>query len=194
MTCLYLVRHGATDAIDRSFTGRLTGVDLNEAGRRQAAMLADRFRSEPIRAIYSSPSDRARQTAEAIAGAAGIRVQETCAFHEIEIGEWTGATFEALREQEDFQLFNAARSLTRPPAGELMIEVQSRAVAELLRIAQVCGDCSVVVVTHADVIKSVLAYFLGMPVDLAYRLVIDLASVSTMELGKGSVRVLRVNS
>ena len=193
MTCLYLVRHGATDAIDRSFTGRLSGVDLNEEGKRQAEALAERFRGVPVSAIFSSPTDRARQTAEAIAGALRLPVQESCALDEIEIGDWSGESFEALNEQEDFRLFNTARSLSRPPSGELMLEVQSRAVAEVLRVAQRCGACSVVAVTHADVIKAVLAYFLGMPLDLAYRLVVDLASVSTVELGTGAVRVVRVN-
>jgi broad specificity phosphatase PhoE len=194
MTCLYLVRHGATDEIGRSFTGRLSGISLNTEGREQAASLAEKFRDLAVRAIYSSPSDRARQTADVIAAAAKVPVQQNCAFHEIEIGDWSGATFETLNEQEDFRLFNSVRSLARPPAGELMLEVQSRAVAELLRVSQICGPCPVVVVTHSDVIKAVLAYFLGIPLDLAHRLVIDLASVSVIELASGTVRVVRVNS
>lgn len=193
MTCLYLVRHGATDAINRSFTGRLAGVDLNEEGRRQAAQLAERFRRLAIAAIFTSPTDRARQTAETIGRELRVPVQERSALDEIEIGEWSGTNFEILSEQQDFRLFNTARSLSRPPSGELMLEVQSRAVAELLRVAQTCGDCAVIIVTHADVIKAVLAYFLGMPLDLAYRLTIDLASLSTVELGAGAVRVVRIN-
>src|SRR5690348_11415207 len=88
MTCLYLVRHGATDAIGNSFTGRMAGVSLNTWGIQQAGALAEYFRNLKIRSVFSSPTERARQTANIIASASGLEVEERCAFDEIEIGKW----------------------------------------------------------------------------------------------------------
>lgn len=194
MTCLYLVRHGATDAIGRCFTGRQAGVELNATGRRQAQLLADRLRDQRIAAIFSSPCDRARQTAEIIAAVLQLTVEERDAFNEVDIGQWCGVSFEELEKEKDFRLFNSARSLTRPPSGELALEVQSRAVTEVLRIVHQCDGCSVLIVTHADVIRAALAYFLGIPVDLARRLTVDLASVSVLEIAPDHVQVVKVNN
>lgn len=192
-TSIHLVRHGATDAIGHSFTGRRTGVSLNREGREQAERLAGRFQNLEIRSVFSSPAERALQTAHSIASAARVTVEQRCAFHEIDIGSWAGATFEDLSLDEEFRLFNSARSLTRPPSGELMLEVQNRAVGELLRIAQQYAGSAVVVVSHSDVIRSALTYFLGMPLDLAHRLVIGLASVSLVQLSREHIQVVQIN-
>ena len=192
-TSIHLVRHGATDAIGRTFTGRRPGVRLNREGREQAERLAARFQNLDIRSVFSSPAERALQTAQSIASAARVTVEQRNAFHEIDIGSWGGATFEDLNLDEEFRLFNSVRSLTRPPSGELMLEVQNRAVGELLRIAEQYAGSAVVVVSHSDVIRSALAYFLGMPLDLAHRLVIGLASVSLVQLSREHVLVVQIN-
>jgi probable phosphoglycerate mutase len=192
-TSIHLVRHGATDAIGRTFTGRRPGVPLNREGREQAERLAARFQNLDIRSVFSSPAERALQTAQSIASAARVTVEQRCAFHEIDIGSWGGATFEDLNLDEEFRLFNSVRSLTRPPSGELMLEVQNRAVGELLKIAQQYAGSAVVVVSHSDVIRSALAYFLGLPLDLAHRLVIGLASVSLIQLSRENIQVVQIN-
>jgi len=192
-TSIHLVRHGATHAIGRTFTGRRPGVPLNREGREQAERLAARFQNLDIRSVFSSPAERALQTAQSIASAARVTVEQRNAFHEIDIGSWGGATFEDLNLDEEFRLFNSVRSLTRPPSGELMLEVQNRAVGELLRIAEQYAGSAVVVVSHSDVIRSALTYFLGMPLDLAHRLVIGLASVSLVQLSREHVLVVQIN-
>ena len=193
MTCLYLVRHGTTDEVDHRFCGRLPGIQLNAEGLQQANRLAVRFQAEPIRAVFSSPCLRARQTADIIAGALLLTVEERHALDEIDIGEWSGRSFDALNREKSFRLFNSLRSTARPPSGELALEVQSRTVTELLRMVQQYEGGAVVIVTHADVIRSALAFFLGVPLDLAHRLAIDLASVSGLRLDSQNIRIDRIN-
>ncbi len=193
MTDIYLLRHGATDAIGHCFSGRLRGVCLNAEGRMQAAALARQLRDANIRVIYSSPSDRARETAGTIAEAIGISIQSNAAFDEIDVGQWTGEPFGTLDCNPEFQRFNSIRSLSRPPSGETMLEVQSRVVGELLRIMSEAGNCSLAVVSHSDVIKAALAYFLGIPIDLASRLEIGLCSISLVRLSLDQVHVVAIN-
>jgi probable phosphoglycerate mutase len=193
MTEVYLIRHGATDAIGRSFTGRLPGVHLNGEGGRQATVLARYFAQIKLDVIFSSPSERARETANPIAASHSLTVCSNAAFAEIDVGKWSGESFEKLAADSAFQLFNSARSLSRPPSGEMMLEVQTRAVSELLRIAERHAGNVIAMVSHADVIRAVLAYFLGMPIDLSQRLEIALASISLVRLSPSHVQIIYVN-
>jgi probable phosphomutase (TIGR03848 family) len=193
MTEFLLIRHATTDAADRFYAGRMAGVGLNERGRRDAAALARRLENVTIDAIYSSPIDRCFETAEMIAELQDVEVSVDEAFTEIDTGEWTGRTFDELRRDETFGRFNTFRSGTRPPGGEVTVEIQARMVAGILRLAERHPHQTVAVVGHADPIQSLLTYFLGMPVDLGYRLAIDPASVSVLEMSETGARVTAVN-
>lgn len=182
-----------TDAIGHSFTGRLPGVTLNSEGVAQAKQLGRRLNAAGIRKIYSSPSTRALETANSLGQTLGLEVIEEPCFSEIEVGEWSGQLFEDLNARPDFRLFNSVRSLSRPPGGEMMIEVQGRVVGRLLQLAQQHDGETVAVVSHSDVIKAALAYFLGTPLDLAYRLEIGLCSHSILRLGSGTAHVIAIN-
>ena len=188
-----LIRHALTDAADRWYAGRMPGVALNGPGQQQAKELAGRLVDLTINAIYSSPLERCMETAKSIAEKRGLQVQAQEAFTEIDCGAWTGKTFDELRADDRFGAFNTFRCGTRPPGGELMIEVQARVVAGILSLAAKHERDTVAIVTHSDAIKSVLAYFLGMPLDLAQRLRTDPASVSTLELWVDDARVKLVN-
>ena len=188
-----LIRHALTDAADKWYAGRMPGVSLNAAGQQQARELARRLGNLTIDAIYSSPLDRCLETAKEIAKVHDIDVRAQEAFTEIDCGSWTGKPFTELRQDSAFGAFNTFRCGTRPPGGELMVEVQARMVAGLLSLAPKHEKDTVAIVTHSDAIKSVLAYFLGMPLDLAQRLRTDPASVSILELWTEDARVKLVN-
>jgi len=193
MTDFLLVRHATCDAVGVAIAGRAPGVSLNEQGRREAERVATRLAATQIDAISSSALARARETAEAIARPHALAVRDDDAFAEIDFGEWTGRTLESLAPDERWRRFNTFRSATRIPGGELLAEAQLRAVRGLdqLRCAHPSGR--VAVVTHADIIRATLAYYLGMPIDLMLRLEISPASVSTLRLDDGWVQVLRIN-
>jgi broad specificity phosphatase PhoE len=170
-------------------------VSLNPAGREQAETLASRLAGLPIAAVYSSPLERALQTAQPIAERRGLSVQQLEGLNEIDFGEWTGKTLAELKPVSQWQSFNSYRSGTRIPGGETMLEVLSRTLKEFERLQGLHPDGSLVaIVSHADVLRGVIAHFLGMPLDLLLRLELGPASVSMVELRSYGPRLLLLNS
>jgi probable phosphomutase (TIGR03848 family) len=193
MVKLLLIRHATCDPVGRLLAGRAPGVRLNEEGRAQAARLADRLRDVELDAIYSSPMERAVETAEPLARHAKREVETMSDLNEIEFGEWTGRTFEELDSRDDWRRFNDVRSLDRPPAGESMLDVQARALraVETIRLRHPTGTCAVV--SHRDVLRCLLAHLAGIPIDLVQRLEVSPASVSIVRVGEREINILRVN-
>ena len=178
MTVFYLVRHGACDGLGVTLWGRTAGVCLNEEGKTQAQRLAKRFSSIKLDAIYSSPLERARETAEAIARAARLEVNQSPAFNEIDFGHWSGKSFAALSLDDRWRRFNTRRSVTRIPGGETFPAVRARVNAELERLTAQHKNSRVVIVSHADVIKAAIGYSADTPVEVLQRYEILPGSVS----------------
>lgn len=193
MTRFLLIRHATTDSVGKRLSGRTPGVPLNEAGRAQARKLAERLAGLPIAAIYSSPLERAVQTAEPLAKVRNLAAVISQDFLEINFGDWTNCPFEELESQPLFQRFNSFRSGTRIPGGELMLEAQARIVAGLERLRTRHPHETVAVVSHADLIKAAVAYYTGIQLDMFQRLEISPASVSMVELYDETARILLVN-
>ena len=193
MTTLFLVRHAAHDVVDRVLCGRMAGVRLAEHGRAQAERVAARLSRETIAAVQASPLDRARETAEPIARRLGLGVEVVDALTEIDVGEWTGQPFDELRDDPRWTLWNAARSSTRAPGGETMLEVQGRMVGHMEALRARFPDGAVVLVSHADVIKAALAYCLGLSLDALQRFEIAPASLSTVVIGDWGAKVVSLN-
>src|SRR5688572_27882304 len=131
MTTFLLIRHGETDAIGKSLMGWAPGWRLNNRGKAQAEQLALRLSRLPIRAVYTSPLERAVETAEPIASSHGLTPHVVDDFGEMRFGEWEGLTFEELDRREDWRQFNTVRSRMRAPGGEMMIETQTRMVRQI---------------------------------------------------------------
>ena len=171
----------------------MAGVRLGEEGRAQAERLAVRLSRESVAAVQSSPLERARETAEPIARQFGLGVEVADAMNEIEVGEWSGTPFDELRDDPRWTLWNSARSVTRAPGGETMLEVQARTLAHMETLRARFADQGVVIVSHADVIKAALAYCLGLSLDGLQRFDIAPASLSTVVIGDWGAKVLSVN-
>ena len=193
MTTFFLVRHAHTGAIDHYLAGRAAGTPLDAAGQSQVQRLVERFRDMPIAAVVSSPLTRTRETADPIARSRGLEVHVLPALLEFEVGGWTGRTLADLEHDPEWRRFNTARSLTRPPAGELMLDAQQRVVSTLLDLAARHPDANVVVVSHGDVIRAALMYFLGMPIDFVHRIEVAPASISIVTLDGWTPIVRQVN-
>jgi broad specificity phosphatase PhoE len=193
VTTFFLVRHGQTDAVGSYLAGTAAGTPPNRDGEAQVQRLAEQFRDVALAAIVSSPLERARQTAEPIARTRGFAIEVSAAFVEFEIGAWTGRTFADIDADPEWRRFNAARSLVRAPGGELMLDVQQRAVAALIDLAARYPNDSVLVVSHGDVIRAALMYFLGMPIDMLHRIDVAPASVSIVTLDGWTPIVRQVN-
>jgi len=193
MTTFLLIRHGDTDAIGQTLAGWTPGWHLNARGKQQAERLAQRLAERPIRAVYTSPLERTVETAEPIARRHGLEAQLVEALGEIRLGEWEGRPFKELDPREDWRKFNAFRSGTRAPGGELMIETQTRMVQQITSLCERHPSDTVALVSHADPLRAVVAYFLGMPLDLVSRLEIGPASLTVLQVHGWGARVLSLN-
>ena len=193
MTGFLLIRHADADHVGRRLAGRSPGVRLNEVGKAQARSLAESLAGAPLAAVYTSPMERARETAAAVAARLGVEPRVREAFNEVEFGDWTGRSFGELEGDSEWVAWNEFRSTARPPAGEGMVDVLGRALRGLDEIA---GDHEgewAAVVSHCDVIRPLLAHFAGMPLDHMLRLEVGTASVSAVEVNPWGPRILSVN-
>jgi len=170
-------------------TGRLPGVNINKEGEEQASRLT-RLKAD---AIFSSPLERAVQTATPLAWNLGLEIQVSEAFSEVDFGDWSGITLRELEGFPDWKRFNQFRSSVRLPGGELMLDVQRRVVDKLGELAGSHPEQTVAVFSHADVIKAAVSHYIGAPLDLMDRIEIYPASVTRITVYEWGVKVFGVN-
>lgn len=194
-TLLLLVRHGETPTTGRVLPGRAPGLHLSDRGRAQADRVAERLADLPVDAVYSSPLERACETAEPTAARTGRDVKHDDGLLECDFGDWTGAALADVAALPEWKTVQHSPSTFRFPNGESFTELQARMVGtlEALRTAHVGGV--VVCFSHADPIKAAVAHSLGQPLDLFQRIVISPGSVSAISFVEGQApAVLMVNS
>lgn len=195
MTTILLVRHAVNDFVK---TGKLAGwtpeVHLNEEGQAQAEALGRRLADAPIDHIYASPLERTIETAEAIRQHhPHLGIEHNHAIAEVRYGDWEGAKISDLRKRKMWEVVQEYPSRAYFPNGETMRGVQVRAVDEIERMVQKHPRQLVVIVGHADIIKMVLAHYLGMHLDNFQRIVVSPASISTLMLGHSRPFVVTMN-
>jgi broad specificity phosphatase PhoE len=193
LTLFLLVRHAAHDNVGSYLAGRMAGVHLGEAGRAQAERLGRHLAREAMDEIHSSPRERTRETAAAIAAHHQLDVREAGALDEIDFGAWAGRSFDDLEQDEHWRRWNAARQVTRTPAGESMLDVQVRMVAFAAAIHARLPQGTAVLVSHADPIRALLAYHLGLSADSVQRFDISPASVSRLVIEPWRSLVVSIN-
>jgi probable phosphoglycerate mutase len=188
-----LIRHGHSDAVGRWLAGRRDGVPLNAAGRRDAERLSNALRWLPIAAIYSSPLERAVDTAQPLARDHGLHVATRDALVDVDFGEWTGKTLDELAPLPEWQTFNRDRSRARAPAGESLKGVQRRMVEELTTLARRHEGETVAIITHAEPIRCAIASFDGRTLNDVLAVEISPAHVSSVGISANLRRVLSIN-
>lgn len=193
MTTFYLIRHAENDLVGKAIAGRAPGIHLNAEGRRQAEHLAAHLASSPIQRVFTSPLERARETAEPLADRLKVPLEISQSFIEIDFVDWTAKPIAELDRLEEWRKWNTLRSVARAPNGESMLEVQERFVGELERVRRRFPEQAVAVVSHGDPLRSVLVYYLGMHLDMLLRLEISTASVSIVSVDDWTVRVMAMN-
>jgi probable phosphoglycerate mutase len=193
MTQIFLVRHGAIDALGREIVGRSPGIHLNEQGRAQAARVADALASVPITGILSSPLERCRETAQPLADRLKLPVTICEGVNEVDFGDWTGKNLQELDKMEAWRQWNAFRSCSRIPNGESMIQIQTRVVGELEALRRQHPRESLVVFSHGDPIRAALTWYLGMPLDLLTRLEVFPGSVSVLSVDGWDAKIRALN-
>jgi probable phosphoglycerate mutase len=181
------------DWVSGRLAGWTPGVHLNDEGRKQVATLGERLSTLPLAAVYSSPLERAVETAEAVAAPHQLRVQIEEGVGEVRYGEWEGGDLKELSKHELWPGVQFYPSGTRFPGGETLGEVQMRAIATLDRLRAQHSKEVIAVVAHADLLKLVIAYYIGMHIDLFQRLVINTASVTALAFQPMGPRLLAFN-
>jgi probable phosphomutase (TIGR03848 family) len=194
-TTILLVRHGQTPTTGKVLPGRAKGLRLADEGRAQAAVAAERIGAlGRVDAIYSSPLERAKETAAPIAQARGLRTQIDRGLFECDFGDWTGRELKELMKLPEWRTVQSAPSTFRFPNGESFTEMQTRMVTTLDKLRLKHPGGTIVCVSHADTIKAAVAHALGTHIDLFQRIVISPASVTAISWHPGGPVVLAVNS
>lgn len=194
MTTFLLVRHAAHDWVGRGFAGRMPDVAINAQGRREADALVRRLQGRPLDAIYCSPQPRTQQTAQPLASARGLPIAIDPAFDEVDLGEWQGRTFEEVRDQQAWKLWLERRSTAQPPGGESFANVAMRSMEGLRSLVRRHPDRQVLVVSHGDVIKAMVAGVLGLSLDRLEQFDVAPVSVSIVAMGADWAQLQLLNA
>ena len=194
MTLIFLIRHGENEY---TRTGKLAGwtkgVSLNEAGQKQAQALVGRLNMLPFKHLYSSPLERAQETAAPLAAALGLPVQVREGLGEVGYGQWTGQSLKVLARKKLWRVVQGLPSAMRFPEGETIRAAQLRLVDTLEQITHDHPKDLVAVFSHSDPIKLAVAFYLGLPLDLFQRFQIQTCSVTVLRLGQGAPSLVKLN-
>lgn len=195
MTRLLLLRHAAHDLAGKALAGRMPGLGLNAAGRQQAEAIVAPLRRHGPQVVCSSPQQRTRETAAPLAQSLGLQVEIAAEFDEVDFGTWTGLDFASAQalDPQAWDTWVHRRSAATPPGGEPFAEVARRTAAGLQRLRLAHPEQTVLVVSHADVIKATLAGVLGLSLDRLECFEIACASLSIIDAGDGWAQVKLVN-
>lgn len=185
---VHLARHGSHAEVGKVLSGR-SDIGLSAQGRAEAAALAARLAGTPLRAIYTSPRPRTRETAAFVAARHDLEIQDSDALDEIDFGEWTGAAFEDLEPDPRWKVWNAQRDQACAPGGETMVAAVARARRFVERIAEE----EILCVTHCDIIRGLVASYLGLGLNRLLTFDCDPASLTTLAIGPDGGRVVTVN-
>ncbi len=184
---IILVRHGETDwNKEKRIQGGSSNTPLNEKGRQQAESLALRLSKDKIQAIYSSPLQRALDTAEAIARYHQVAVGIEPSLREIEAGDLEGITVAELGKRFSELLILDARGVVLPrvPGGESLSELRERSWGIIQNLIKKYTDSDLVVVSHYFTILSIICSVLRLP----------LSQIGRFRLGTGSISVINLDN
>ena len=196
MPLLLLIRHGENEYVKTGkMAGRLPGVHLNDRGQKQAQALGEALTGTPIKAIYSSPLERAMETAAPIASARNLKIVQEPDLMDTDIGKWQGKSWRVLGLTKAWKIVQNAPSRFRFPEGESFPEAQLRIANVLERIVQMHKKPQdiVAVVFHADPIKLAVSHFLGMPLDHFQRLACDTGSMTVLHVNESGAHLVKLN-
>lgn len=195
MPLLLLIRHGENEYVKTGkMAGRLPGVHLNQRGRQQAADLAEALEDVPLNALYSSPLERAVETAEPLAAGRKLEIQLRPDLMDNDIGKWQGRSLKALSRMKKWKIVQQAPSRFTFPEGESFLQTQTRIASCLDEIAARHKPKDIVaVVFHADPIKLAVAHYLGMPLDHFQRLACDTGSVTVLYVAEMGAHLVKLN-
>jgi probable phosphomutase (TIGR03848 family) len=195
MPLLLLIRHGENEFTKKhKLAGYIPDVHLNERGQSQARALADALKEVPIKAIYTSPLERAVETAAPIAAARKLEVQIEPRLIETNVGRWQGRSLASLRLQKHWKVVQSAPSRAQFPEGETFYACQARVVSALDSVSSKYKPQEIVAcIFHADPIKLAVAHYIGLPLDHFQRLGCDTGSLTALYISELGAHLIKLN-
>jgi probable phosphomutase (TIGR03848 family) len=197
VTTVILIRHAHSVANEKGvLAGRSPGVVLSKLGKRQAIDLKKRLGDMKFKSISVSPLERCLATIQPWINATGVahkNIDFDEGLSEVDYGSWTGKKLSALSLKKEWRVVQRTPSQMVFPGGEALLAVQRRAKKSLMNSIKKAGNGSVLIVSHGDVIKSLIASALELELDKFQKIVIDPASISVLDYNKGSFRLLHIN-
>ena len=196
MARIVLLRHAHSVANEKNLlAGRTAGVSLSKTGRMQADALVQRLGATQFDEVAISPLQRCRETIEPwlATSSAKNRIVTDELISEVDYGSWSGKSLASLRRKAQWKVVQDFPSQMVFPDGESLLEMQGRALSGFYRLNAVKGKGPRLLVSHGDVIKSIVAHCLGMHLDQFQRLVIEPASLTIIDTDSGVSRLVRFN-
>jgi len=202
MATVVLVRHARSTAnASGVLTGRLKGVHLDDTGRGQADRAGTRLSTVPLAALVSSPLERCKETARALAAGQPkpVKIVTERGLVECDYGDWQGRPLKELAREKLWKVIQSHPASVTFPSGEAMAAMSARAVAAVRRhdalVEAEHGPQAVwAAVTHGDLVKAILADALGLHLDQFQRLHVDPSSMSVIRYASDASYVLQSNS
>ena len=198
MTTVILLRHAHSVANEKGIlAGRASGVSLSTKGKEQAELLISRLGNARFKDIRISPLERCLATLEPWLQSQDTSVRKKILFDpnvsEVDYGDWTGKKLLALSLRKEWRVVQNTPSEMKFPKGEGLLQMQQRAEKALRQSIKKTGTGVSLIVSHGDVIKSLIATALDLHLDKFQKIVIDPASISVLDFNKGSFRLLHLN-
>jgi len=197
VTTVILLRHAHSVANEKGvLAGRTSGVALSKKGIEQAENLKKRLGNLLPNSIRVSPIERCLQTIQPWLSEQGIsrkQIHMDNGISEVDYGDWTGKKLSFLALKKQWRVVQKTPSKMIFPRGEALIDVQKRAMKSLMKAIEKSPGGVVLLVSHGDVIKSIVAEALELELDKFQKIVIDPSSISVLDFSKGKFRILHLN-
>jgi probable phosphomutase (TIGR03848 family) len=196
MSLVLLIRHAHSSANSQGIlSGRKTGVHLSDIGRKESLQLANRLGDFPIKTLRSSPLERCVETispwVKKFGGPTEIEIDHDLI--EMEYGSWSGRKLRSLAKEPLWKNVQTHPSRVLFPKGESIAAMQERAMSAVFRALEMPGKGHIMLLSHGDVLKAIIASSLGMHLDEFQRFVIDPASISILDFSQAKPRLLLMN-
>ncbi len=192
MLTVLLIRHGRAEYKPGHLYGWTPGVRLSADGREEVKRLAERLEVVRLNAVYSSPLERCAETAEAIVAGRRIEISTMEGLGEVRYGKWQGKSYKTLMKTKLWRTVQLVPSQATFPGGESLLDLQRRGIESVEAIRRSHKRGIVAAVSHADMIKAIVAHYLGMHMDLFQRIHVETASVTAIGFFGPFPRVLRI--
>lgn len=196
MSIVLLIRHAHSQANEKGIlSGQLPGVFLSSRGESQAENLSKRLAGIGVKSIHISPMERCQQTIAPWLRdyAVTTPVKIVNDFIEVDYGTWSGKKLSTLSRQRLWKTVQNVPSQVQFPAGESMANMSERTSRALASLVKTTGNGLSIVVSHGDVIKSLITHALGLHLDELQRFVVDPASITILDFGDAKPRLLAMN-